>query len=104
MARSLMAVPRLFPAAGVWQIEGPPGTVFFLAVANRQNRPLLHDVERAFDEPQRWPAPEENILLLVNRELVLPPIGETPRDVVKYAFLRAPRSTQSNQGQGSEEV
>ena len=81
-----------FPATGVWKVEPPPGTLLFLACANRDAKPLLDDVQHLIQEGEaesRLPAPKEDVLLLLNRERVLPPFGEVSREMVETPSSRA---------------
>jgi eukaryotic-like serine/threonine-protein kinase len=87
-------VTRLrFPSGGVWELEGPPGTVLFLACVTRGARPLLEDVRRLLNEdvkvPTPLPVPAEDCLFLVDRDEVQA-YGEESRDVVvtPHAMLR----------------
>jgi serine/threonine protein kinase len=79
-----------FPANGMWQMDGPPGTVLFLVCANRGVRPVLDEVRALLQEgekPSPLPTPSENFLMLLNRDEVLK-FGEAPRDVVETPYSR----------------
>jgi serine/threonine protein kinase len=80
-----------FPATGVWQVERPPGTALFLVCANRHAKPVLDDGRRLLQEGEAesvLPAPTQNVLLLMDREHVLPPFGDGIRDVVETPYSR----------------
>ena len=80
-----------FPATGVWQVERPPGTALFLVCANRHAKPLLEDLRHLLQEGEAessLPPPKEDVLLLLDRERVLPPFGEVSREVVETPYSR----------------
>jgi hypothetical protein len=59
--------------------------------ANRQGKLLLEDVRRLLQEGEGksiLPAPKEDVLLLLDRDRVLPPFGEVSREVVETPYSR----------------
>jgi serine/threonine protein kinase len=78
-----------FPAEGMWSVEGPPGTVLFLVCANRGGPPQVGDVRALLQEgkPTPLPAPQEEVLLVLNRDGV-EPHGEIPRVIVDTPYSR----------------
>jgi tRNA A-37 threonylcarbamoyl transferase component Bud32 len=80
-----------FPAQGVWQVQGPPGTVLFLFCANRRHRPTLEQIQELVQETlgdsrhRVLPPPDEQVLFLLNSDEVKV-VGEQSRNVVDTPF------------------